>query len=354
MRDLLRSLTAITVLLMLAAPPAATGGPDIVATFSIVARDPQTGDLGVAVQSRYFAVGEVVPFARADIGALATQALGNLLYGPQGLSLLARGEAAERVVATLTEADPLRAQRQVGVVDTEGRAATYTGSECLPWAGGRTGDGYAVQGNLLAGPQVVDAMAAAYEGTDGDFATRLLGALAAGQAAGGDARGRQSAAILVVRAGSGYQGLTDRYVDLHVEDHPRPIHELRRLVNIRLGQLEGYRAGRLLAQAEAADTAARRIELLGLAQAAIDDAVVLSPQDDANWWLKARIHLASGQTGDAAVAGRRALLLNASWARLPEATRGALGLSDETLEALRADPAFDRLWRAVAARPPAL
>lgn len=204
----------------------------IVATFSIVARDPATGDLGVAVQSRFLAVGAVVPWAAADAGAIATQSYANTRYGPEGLALLRQGLPAQAVLDRLVAADPDRDLRQVGVVDREGRAATFTGARCMAWAGGVTGPGFACQGNILAGPEVVQAMARAYQETQGDLAQRLVAALAAGQEAGGDARGQQSAALLVVREGGGYGGHNDRRIDLRVDDHPDPIGELARLLKL--------------------------------------------------------------------------------------------------------------------------
>ncbi len=201
-------------------------------TFSIVARDPANGDLGVAVASKFLAVGSVVPWAMAEVGAIATQALANVSYGPDGLAALAGGNKATTVLADLTGADDGRSERQLGIVDARGGAATHTGTGCLVWAGGRVGDGVAVQGNILAGPQVVDAMLSAFEAASGPLPDRLLGALLAGDRAGGDARGRQSAALLVVRAGGGYGGTTDRWIDLRVDDHVDPVPELRRLLDI--------------------------------------------------------------------------------------------------------------------------
>ncbi len=200
-----------------------------VATFSIVAVDRETGEIGVAVQSRVVGVGAIVPWARAGVGAVATQALANVRYGPVGLAILELGSTPEQAVEMLTRADPGRGERQVGIVDATGAAATYTGEDCLDWAGGRVGDGYAVQGNILAGEPVITAMAAAFEESGGVLAERLLAALEAGQAAGGDKRGRQSAALLVVREGWGYAGLNDRFRDLRVDEHPDPIAELRRV-----------------------------------------------------------------------------------------------------------------------------
>ncbi len=201
----------------------------IVATFSIVAFDPETDSLGVAVQSKFLAVGSVVPWARAGVGAVATQAMANYNYGPRGLDLMSAGNSAEQAVEALTSADEDCEHRQVGVVDARGRASTFTGSECFDWAGGVTGEYYAAQGNILVGKETVEAIATAYEETDGDLATRLLGALDAGQGAGGDSRGKQSAALLVVREGGGYGGDNDRVVDLRVDDHPEPIGELIRI-----------------------------------------------------------------------------------------------------------------------------
>ena len=179
--------------------------------------------------SKFPAVGAVVPWARAGVGAVATQAHANTEYGSEALDMLEGGAGAQSAVASLTGADEGRAQRQVGIVDASGGAATYTGAECLSWAGGLTGDGFVCQGNILAGPEVVDEMARAYRGAGGELVDRLLAALVAGDAAGGDRRGRQSAALLVVRAGGGYDGRSDRYIDLRVDDHADPLVELVRI-----------------------------------------------------------------------------------------------------------------------------
>lgn len=204
-------------------------------TFSIVARDPtsESGtEWGVAVASKFLAVGAAVPWAAAPVGAIATQALANLAYGPDGLDLLRTGKSADAVVAELTGADAEREHRQLGVVDSVGGAATYTGAECYDWAGGRTGDGYCCQGNILTGPEVVDAMCEAFENASGELAVKLLAALHAGDRAGGDKRGRQSASVMVVREGGGYGGTIDRAVDLRVDDHPDPVPELKRLFDL--------------------------------------------------------------------------------------------------------------------------
>ena len=201
-------------------------------TFSIVAYDAGTGELGVAVQSKFLAVGAAVPWAKANVGAVATQSYANTSYGPEGLRLLAQGLSPEEVLERLTSADPGRDLRQVGIVDANGRAAAFTGAKCLPWAGHLVGENFACQGNILASGKVVEAMAEAFAGARGALAERLLSALAAGQAAGGDRRGQQSAALLVVKEKGGYGGFNDRYIDLRVDDHPRPIEELKRIYEL--------------------------------------------------------------------------------------------------------------------------
>jgi uncharacterized Ntn-hydrolase superfamily protein len=204
----------------------------MLATFSIVAFDPKNGDLGVAVQSKFLAAGAVVPWAKAGVGAIATQSWANTSYGPKGLELLSLGLSAPEVVEILIAEDEGRDLRQVGIVDAQGKAAAYTGKGCFEWAGHIIGPGYACQGNILAGPKVVEAMAEAFEKSEGELAHRLVAALEAGQAAGGDRRGQQSAALLVVREKGGYGGFNDRYVDLRVDDHPEPIKELKRLLSL--------------------------------------------------------------------------------------------------------------------------
>ena len=199
-------------------------------TFSIVARDPQTGELGIAVQSKFLAVGAVVPWAKAGIGAIATQSWANTSYGSHGLALLAEGLSASETLTRLTREDDGRASRQVGIVPATGEPVSYTGDECYPWAGSLVGDHYACQGNILVGQETVQAMARTFEQTPGFLGDRLVAALVAGQAAGGDSRGQQSAALLVVREGGGYGGFNDRFIDLRVDDHPRPIDELQRIL----------------------------------------------------------------------------------------------------------------------------
>lgn len=203
-----------------------------IGTFSIVAHDSLTGEIGVAVQSKAFGVGAAVAWAEAGAGAVATQASTNMSFGPRGLELLGAGLTSEQVLGILLERDEGRENRQVGIVDVHGRVVNFTGSSCLDWAGGVTGPGYACQGNILASEAVVAAMAEAFEATGGELADRLLAALVAAQAAGGDKRGMQSAAILVVRPSEAYPEYEHRYVDLRVEDHEAPVDELIRLYEI--------------------------------------------------------------------------------------------------------------------------
>ena len=201
-----------------------------VATYSIAACDLDAGQWGVAVQSKFLSVGSVVPWAEPHVGAIATQAYANPRYGPNGLALMRDGRSAQEAVDELTGADDGRDQRQLGIVDAQGNAATFTGKDCLEWAGGRTGAGYAAQGNILVSEATVDALAETFESSAGQpLAERLLDCLAAAQAAGGDRRGQQSASLLVVERDGGYAGLSDTLVDLRVEDHERPIEELRRI-----------------------------------------------------------------------------------------------------------------------------
>jgi uncharacterized Ntn-hydrolase superfamily protein len=204
----------------------------LIATFSIVARDPNNGDLGVAVQSKFLAVGAIVPWARAGAGAIATQGQANMGYGPSGLELLEQGMPAPEVLHLLIDADPDREHRQLGIVDQAGRAAAYTGSACFAWAGHVIGEGFCCQGNILTGEAVVTRMAAVFRSAQGELAERLVAALEAGESAGGDRRGRQSAALYVARAGGSYGGALDRYIDLRVDDHLDPMMELARLLQL--------------------------------------------------------------------------------------------------------------------------
>ena len=203
-----------------------------VSTYSLVACDLERGQWGVGTQSKFIAVGSIVPWAEPEAGAVATQSYANPRYGPEGLALLRQGLGAGEVVERLTEPDEGRDERQVGVVDAGGIGATFTGSACHEWAGGRTGPGYAAQGNLLVSGATVEALAESFESSSGPLAERLLAALAAAQAAGGDRRGQQSAALIVVQRDGGYGGLSDTLVDLRVDDHAAPIEELRRLYDL--------------------------------------------------------------------------------------------------------------------------
>jgi len=198
-------------------------------TFSIVAFDPANGDLGVAVQSKFPNVGVAIPFARVGVGAVATQAYCNTSYGPRGLALLENGASPQQAIEILTGSDQNGDYRQVGIIDVFGRTATFTGAGCFPWSGGFSEENFAVQGNTLVGQVVLEAMGLAFQQTAGPLSERLLTALAAGQAAGGDRRGQQSGALLVVRQGGGYGGFDDRYVDISVYDHAAPVQELNRL-----------------------------------------------------------------------------------------------------------------------------
>ena len=216
-------------------PPAGNQGDPGVArpsTFSIVARDPKTDAVGIAVQSKFVSVGSVVPFASADAGAIATQSFANVEYGPDGLDLLRQGHSAETVVEKLTDTDPESAQRQVGVVGQDGSVAAFTGEECFDHASDRQGKHYTVQGNILEGRETIDAMADAFESADGGLPERLIAALHAGQAAGGDKRGEQSAALYVAKPEGGYDGRNDRWIDVRVDDHETPIEELERVFRI--------------------------------------------------------------------------------------------------------------------------
>jgi len=227
--------TSVALLCWILTVGVATAAPTHPSTFSIVAADPEAGEVGVAVASRFFAVGSVVPHARAGVGAVATQSFANTTYGPRGLELLQRGLSPEETLNVLTRADDDRSQRQAGVVSASGESATYTGPGCLDWAGGRRGPNYAVQGNILAGEAVVLAMERGFLQSEGkSLAERLYVALKAGDDAGGDSRGKQSAALLVVREKGGYGGFSDRAVDIRVDDHAGPIVELGRLLDMAL------------------------------------------------------------------------------------------------------------------------
>jgi len=313
------------------APPEQPSDPP--STFSIVAFDPETGDLGVAVQSKFFGVGAVVPWAEAGVGAIATQSYANTTYGPRGLSLLREGKSPEEVIAALTAPDAEKEFRQVGVVDAQGRSASFTGSRCIPWAGARSGQGFTAQGNLLVSQACVDAMARAFAEARGSLAERLVASLDAGQQAGGDARGRQSAAVLVVRKKAGYGGFNDRYVDLRVDDHRDPIRELARLVRIQVGkdpislsrklEHQGHleEALRVVEEASSRDPGwdAPRFEAAKLlfrlartddARTRLQAAVAIDPAYDHQHFLAAQILAQAGLEADALKEVERACVLN--------------------------------------------
>jgi len=264
MKTLLPSLLAVTAILTLGAGRPALP-PPTVSTFSIVAIDPANGDLGIAVASRYFSVGSVVPWAMAGVGAVATQANVNVGYGPQAIDLLRQGLTAQQVLAKLLADDtfPGKDGRQVAIVDAHGNVAVYTGPKAPNWAGDRQGKTWSAQGNILVGPQVPEAMGRAFEATKGELAERLYAALKAGDDAGGDSRGHQSASMLVVRKQGGRNINNDRYVSINADDSPQPLAELRRLLDLNLAYLYGGAVDRLLEKGdrkgalEAARTAVR-------------------------------------------------------------------------------------------------
>mgnify|MGYP000443691177 CR=1 FL=1 len=227
-------LSLIASLAAVARPGDPPQEPEVVATFSVVGYDPDTMEWGVAVASKFLAVGSVVPWAEAGVGAVATQSFANVTFGPKGLELMRKGKSAEDALKALTDDDEGRDVRQVGMIDAKGEAATYTGKKCNAWAGGKTGKHYACQGNILSGPEVVDAMAKVFEDSKGLLAWRLMASLEAGDKAGGDKRGKQSAAMMV------YEGRDYPSLSLRVDDHEEPLAELRRLYRIWLGRFAAY------------------------------------------------------------------------------------------------------------------
>lgn len=304
--------------------PSIAAAEQPVATFSIVGRDPDTGDLGVIVQSKFFAVGAVVPWAKANVGAIATQAFANTTYGPEGLRLLANGLDAPSAGMQLTEGDPDAQSRQIGIVDANGHAACFTGSKCQPWAGHESGTNFAAQGNILVSEATVAAMAETFRTTPGPLGDKLMAALEAGQAAGGDSRGMQSAALLIVREGAGYGGFNDRYCDLRVDDHADPIGELRRLYTEWRWQaliLEGYR------HAEAGDVAA--------AAAAGEALMALRPDDGESYYHPACYASKAGRLEEALQ------LLETAVERTPGL--GPRAATDPDFAPLTADERFRRL-----------
>jgi uncharacterized Ntn-hydrolase superfamily protein len=298
----------------------------LISTFSIVARDPQSGELGVAVASRFFSVGSVVPHLRANAGAVATQANANVTYGPRGLELLERGATAQEALSVLLRGDENAKSRQVGLVGKDGSSVSYSGPECIAWAGGRSGPNYAVQGNILTGEPVVIAMEKAFLETKGTLARRMYAALTAGDAAGGDSRGKQSAALIVVKEGAGFNGGSDRAIDIRVDDHPEPFQELGRLLQyaeMNYAWNEGWTAFNRKRYAEAL--------------VAQERAILLAPENPELLYDLAVIRLAAGKKAEALQALEKALKLN------PKLKTQAQ--RDTDLDALRTDPAFSALVR---------
>lgn len=271
----------------------------LISTFSIVAFDPKTKNLGVAVQSRYFSVGTAVPWAQAEVGAIATQSFVNVSYGPRGLRLLKKGLTVNEVIEKLTSKDKSRDYRQLGIIDAKGNAAAYTGTKCLKWAGSKTGKNYTAQGNILANEKVVQKMGKKFETTKSDLSDRLIAALEGGQEAGGDARGRQSAALLVVGERKSKSGYGDRLIDLRVEDHTEPIAELKRLLQL-------HRVYSLVDEAEEIFTQGNHKKAI----ATIKKAIELNPNSDDAYVDLGMTYTKMGKTQEARKAFNKATNLN--------------------------------------------
>jgi len=297
---------------------------NLVSTFSIAARDPKTGEMGVAVASRFFAVGSVVPWARADVGAIATQSFCNTTFGWRGLDLLEKGAAPEEVMKILLRNDSNPDRRQVGIVSADGKSATYTGKNCLSWAGGRNGTNYAIQGNILAGESVVTSMEKAFLENKGTLADRLYAALIAGDKEGGDARGKQSAAMLVVKKNAGYGGFTDRAIDIRVDDHPEPFKELGRLLTYAQMNYAWNEAWTLFEIKKAS-------EALPL----MEHAATLAPDNGEVLYDLAVIRLAAGKKDAALEALKKAIQFN------PKLKKQASG--DKDLSSIQQEPEFQNL-----------
>lgn len=285
-----------------------------ISTFSIVARDSTTDELGIAVASRFFAVGSVVPWAKAEVGAVATQSYANTTFGWRGLDLLEKGATPEEIVKILLRTDQEPEKRQFGIVSADGKSATYTGKKCNPWAGGRNGPNYAIQGNILAGETVVTAMETAFLETKGTLAERIYAALLAGEKNGGDARGKQSAAILVVKKNAGYGGFTDRAIDIRVDDHPEPFKELGRLLAFAQMNYSWNEAWTLFTQK-------RYDEALPY----MEHTAALAPQNPEVLYDLAVIRLAAGKEDASIKALRKALQLNP---KLKEQAKGDIDLAN--------------------------
>jgi uncharacterized Ntn-hydrolase superfamily protein len=292
-----------------------------ISTFSIVARDPVTGELGIAVASRFFSVGSVVPWAKAGVGAVATQSFANTSFGWRGLELMVKGASPEEVMEILIRNDDDPKRRQVGIVSADGKSFTYTGDRCLPWAGGRNGPNYAIQGNILAGETVVTAMEKTFLETSGTLAERIYAALLAGEQQGGDARGKQSAALLIVKQNAGYGGYTDRAIDIRVDDHPQPFKELGRLLDfaqMNYSWNEGWTLFMKKKYAEALPHMERTAKLAPENPDVLYDLVV--------------IQLAAGKKEMAIITLEKAISLN------PKIKKQAAG--DNDLKSIQSDPKF--------------
>jgi uncharacterized Ntn-hydrolase superfamily protein len=297
---------------------------EAIATFSIVGRDSATGELGVAVASRFFAVGSVVPWAKADVGAVATQSYANTTFGWRGLELLEQGATPEEIVEILVRADDDPERRQFGIVAADGKSATYTGANCLAWAGGRNGPNYAVQGNILASEEVVTAMEKVFLETKGTLAERLYVALVAGDEKGGDARGKQSAALLVVKKNAGYGGYTDRAIDIRIDDHPEPFKELGRLLKLAQVNYSWNEAWTLFVEKKYGE-ALPHMERVGR----------LAPDNAEALYDVAVIRLANGKEREALDALKKSLSLN------PKLKKQAK--EDGDLDGLKGNPEFEDL-----------
>ncbi|MGB7061422.1 MAG: DUF1028 domain-containing protein [Candidatus Zixiibacteriota bacterium] len=301
-------------------------GQEAIATFSIVARDSVTGELGVAVASRFFGVGVVVPWAKAGVGAVATQSFANTTFGWRGLELLEKGATPEEIVEILVKGDDDPERRQFGIVAADGKSATYTGEKCLAWAGGRNGPDYAIQGNILVSEEVVTAMEKTFLESKGTLAERLYEALLAGEAKGGDSRGKQSAALLVVKKDAGYGGYTDRAIDIRVDDHPEPFKELGRLLEIAQVNYSWNEAWTLFTQKKYADALPH-----------MERSARLAPENAEVFYDLAVIRLANGKESEALEALKKSLSLN------PKLKKQAA--EDSDLSGLKGNPEFEDLIR---------
>jgi uncharacterized Ntn-hydrolase superfamily protein len=295
-----------------------------ISTFSIVARDSVTGELGIAVASRFFSVGSVVPWAKANVGAVATQSFANTSFGWRGLELLQEGATPVEALEILLRNDDDPERRQVGIVSFDGKSVTYTGSKCNPWAGGRSGPNYAIQGNILAGESVVTAMEKTFLGTEGTLADRLYAALLSGNEQGGDARGKQSAAMLIVKENAGYGGYTDRAIDIRVDDNPEPFKELGRLLNYAQMNYSWNEAWTLFTQK-------KYLEALPL----MERSAKLAPENPEVLYDLAVIQSSAGEKEAALKTLEKAVSLN------PKLKQQAVG--DNDLKSLWSDPEFQKV-----------